>query len=553
MSLVPKESKKSYGKPSPPQSSWDLRFIVALVGAALSFWLASRQNVHNLPPPPTFNERFLLVAPTLLEGVVGLLFLTWMGLLLREAMASDAPRLVPNLTVREAAKRRCWTAIKWLFFAFLILAIGASLGGDLIRYLWPSYPLRTSELPIRIVELFGLFGVFAASLRRRRNQKAEPGTGYGDEKGPWLDDRQKTLISVFLIGIAIPVGIILGAIKVQPAYSRWVIVGCALISGLTLGQLLRPNRKAKQNRPQSEIQQRSLIAGDGMARRQKLPGQLVTWILSLIITAVLLSPVRREVKTATIVVPFAILVFGGVVLAKLKLWIYGLTRQGETDRALKMDSRLSWIPGYGSSLAGPILFNAGRYAETRDSVKPLAFDQQGKPRLTSMELYTYALALENDGMLAEAQKLLEAAVEVPQRTAGFHVALATCLLDQKKDVERARELLELAMATPDRQSTSYGQTSDHLMRLARYAWALAACGRRGEAEIEIEKAFAGSNVLRDRDLAGLHYFAGETWRSLKEWKKARAAFDEALRLSPDGPAATGTKKALAKLWMEAQA
>jgi tetratricopeptide (TPR) repeat protein len=143
-------------------------------------------------------------------------------------------------------------------------------------------------------------------------------------------------------------------------------------------------------------------------------------------------------------------------------------------------------------------------------------------------------------------------VQVPQKTAGFHVALATCLLGQKKDAERARELLELALATPGTQSSGYGQLSDHLARLARYAWALAACGRRDEAEAQLKKAFAGSTGLRDRDLAGLHYFAGEAWRSLREWKKARAAFDEAMRLSPDGPGSTGSKKALAKMREEAQ-
>ncbi|MGA3079810.1 MAG: tetratricopeptide repeat protein [Terracidiphilus sp.] len=76
--------------------------------------------------------------------------------------------------------------------------------------------------------------------------------------------------------------------------------------------------------------------------------------------------------------------------------------------------------------------------------------------------------------------------------------------------------------------------------------------RREEAEAQLKKAFADSTGLRDRDLAGLHYFAGEAWRSLGEWKKARAAFEEALRLSPDGPAATGTQKALTKMRVEAQ-
>jgi tetratricopeptide (TPR) repeat protein len=258
------------------------------------------------------------------------------------------------------------------------------------------------------------------------------------------------------------------------------------------------------------------------------------------------------VKTIVFFTPIGILIIWTVVLTKLKRWTYDLTRQGEFDRALQMDRRFSRIPGYGAPLEGPILFNAGRYPEAQAFVRPFAFDEQGKPKLTSAEYYTYALALENDGKEAEAQKLLEAAVQVPQRTAGFHVALATCLLSQKKDAERARELLEQALAFPDLQTTAYGRNSDLAMRIARYAWALAACGRRDEAEAQIEKAFAGSVGLKPRDLAGVHYFAGEAWRSLGEWKKARAAFEEALRLSPDGPAASGTQKALAKMREEAQ-
>jgi hypothetical protein len=39
---------------------------------------------------------------------------------------------------------------------------------------------------------------------------------------------------------------------------------------------------------------------------------------------------------------------------------------------------------------------------------------------------------------------------------------------------------------------------------------------------------------------------------LGEWKKARAAFDETLRLSPDGSAATSAQKAMAKMREEAQ-
>jgi tetratricopeptide (TPR) repeat protein len=109
------------------------------------------------------------------------------------------------------------------------------------------------------------------------------------------------------------------------------------------------------------------------------------------------------------------------------------------------------------------------------------------------------------------------------------------------------------MAFPERPMLAYERNSDHVKRLGRYAWALAAAGRRPEAEKKLQEAFAGSASLKDRDLAGLKYFAGEAWRSMGEWKQARESFNEAMRLSPEGPPASGSKKALAKMREEAQA
>jgi tetratricopeptide (TPR) repeat protein len=552
MALAAEESRKSDSKASRPRLSWGLRFIIAATGAAVSFWLASRQNVHNLPALPTFRDRLMQAAPTLLEGALGLFFLIWAGLLFREAEARSTPKLITSTTAAEAAKKKSWTAVKWVLFAAFILATIPSLGGNYFKYLWPGYPDWISHAARPVFDMLALFGVFVESYNRRKKQSPQPGTGFGGERVPWLDERQKTFILVTLVGVAVIFGVFHFARKLPPSSAKQLIVISVLALAAIQVTVLRAHRKSEQNESRSDIQARSLVADDTRPGRRKWKQTAAVWGLIAIFVTVMHSHLPSHVKTVVFVALLVILVIGAVALAKLKMWIFGLSKQGEFDRAIQMDRRFSRIPGYGSPLEGVIYFNAGRYAEAREYVKPSAFDQQGEPRLTSMELYTYALALENDGMQAEAQKLLEAAVQVPQKTAGFHVALATCLLDQKKDAERARELLELAMAHPGTQSSGYGQLSDHLMRLGRYAWALAACGRREEAEAQLKKAFAGSTGLKDRDLAGLHYFAGEAWRSMGEWKKARAAFDEALRLSPDGPAATGTQKALAKMRVEAQ-
>jgi len=271
------------------------------------------------------------------------------------------------------------------------------------------------------------------------------------------------------------------------------------------------------------------------------------WVICSTSVLAMLLPVRAELKAALFFAPIGVLVILSSGLMQVKRRVLRLTQQGDFDEAMQVDKQYSWIPGYGTPLQGTVLFGAGRYAEAQALLKPLAFDANGKPLLTSNAYYIYALSLVNDGRAAEAQVLLEAAVRVPQRNGAFHVALATCLLSQDKDAERARELMEQAMSNWPDTSTQYESRADQMRRLGRYAWALAACGRRSEAEAKLQEAFAGTTGFRDGDLAGVQYFAGETWRVLGETTKARAAFNEAMRLSPTGAAWTSAKKGLAKL------
>ncbi len=231
-----------------------------------------------------------------------------------------------------------------------------------------------------------------------------------------------------------------------------------------------------------------------------------------------------------------------LLISRVKRWIYNLGHGGNFDRALRLNRFWSKLPFYGSSLEGPILFNAGRYSEALEYLRPLAFDRQGKPRLTSIELYTYAISLVNSGREAEAQILLEEACRVPQKGNTLQVALATCLLTQNKEPERACKLLEQSLAEANSLSRA-----DLAKRIARYAYALGACGRRPDAEEQIQKALAMGAALKPDDQAGVDYFVGEAWRALGETTKARAAFQEAVTLRPDGVTALSVQKALAKM------
>jgi tetratricopeptide (TPR) repeat protein len=232
-------------------------------------------------------------------------------------------------------------------------------------------------------------------------------------------------------------------------------------------------------------------------------------------------------------------------LKALKLWTYRLARSGQYEKALRLNRLWRFLPLYGDSLEGSILFNAGRYREARDFLLPQAFDRFGHPRIETTALYLYALSLTNDGKAEEALPLLEAAIQGPKPRATFRVALAGCLLTVGKDAERARELMEQVIAKEP--IPAYGKNADQARRLARYAWALAGCGRRDEAETQLKEAFAGSFSLKVADRAGIQYFAGQTWRLLGDNEKSRAAFNEAIALSPDGSTAMSARTGLAKL------
>jgi len=133
-------------------------------------------------------------------------------------------------------------------------------------------------------------------------------------------------------------------------------------------------------------------------------------------------------------------------------------------------------------------------------------------------------------------------VPVSKNPDAMRVALATCLLAQNKEPERACKLLEQTQGT-----TQGVPRADLARRIGRYAWALGACNRRPEAEAKIQEALAKAQGLPDADVAGVHYFVGEAWRALGETTKAREAFQEAVTLRPDGVTALSVEKALAKM------
>jgi tetratricopeptide (TPR) repeat protein len=228
----------------------------------------------------------------------------------------------------------------------------------------------------------------------------------------------------------------------------------------------------------------------------------------------------------------------------LQLWVVGLAMQGDYDRALRISRTLSWLSSFGPSFQGRILFQAGRYSEAQACLKPIAFDETGQPRLTSNDFYIYTQALSNGGAEAEAQPLFEAAIQAPQTTPRIHVGLAGCLLDQKRDADRALELMEQVLSAwrqPGQSSSAWAH------RTAQYARALASCGRRAEAEAKLQEAMAGAEKFGSRDRAWLHFYAGKTYLALGDLKKARTEYQEANKLQPYGNIALHVKRRLSEI------
>jgi hypothetical protein len=549
MSLVTEKSKKSVSKTSRPSTSWVLRFIIAVAGGVASFWLASRQNVHNLPPLPTLKERFWLVAPTLFEGAAGIFFVIWILLLIREYKNRSAQKWAANSHQDVDATHRKREIVKWTFLAVYIVVASLHFSADTIRYLWPSCPHWIEQSSRGSFDLLTLAGVFFEVIFGKQKKSApKPEAGNTATEESWISGRQIKLIVFLLAGIAFLVYVDKQAAMRWPLHVHSILgVSAVLFTGALL-MFAQMSRDSDDRTPSINSMARDPRVDNESDRGRKLRRNAAIWIYGTIFALVMVSPLRPEIKRYIFYGQFLALIVVGALVLRVKHWVYQLGHGGEFDRALRIDRRLSVLPFYGSPLAGSILFNAGRYSEALVYLKPLAFDGYGQPRLTSTALYTYALALVNSEHEAEAQELLEVAVRVRENPETMKVALATCLLTQNKEPERACSLLEQAFATSGMVSRA-----DRARRTGRYAYALAACARRKDAEARIQEAFSQAVGLKPSDQAGVHYFVGEAWRSLGETNKARAEFDQAVALAPDGVAALSAKKALAKMWAQTKA
>jgi tetratricopeptide (TPR) repeat protein len=509
--------------------------VAGIVGLV---WLQYHHHIGDLRPLPAFAERLHQIQIPLLE-FLGAMLCAAGGLALKNPapsgrVASDNPK--PRLS--RTARRR--------YLAAYMLSFTLVYGAEFERFLWPHAGRTIAAIGFLVFVGLVLTGPFLANIRQKTRI---PRTAYagGLEREPLAVNTA----ALMLITAAAVFGLTFAAAKIArhdfPTHSETIIRIASLAGTGVVFFLWIFLQRVDPAAAQPAI----LEDAEGNETREAFRRKAwrAAWIclcVSLSLAA-LLSPLPRLAKIAIFRGEVPAFVVYALILRRIKTRIYRIGFRGQFDRAVRLNRLWSKLPFYGDSLEGSILFNAGRYREAQAFLKPLAFDAHGKPRLASVELYSYALALVNDNRAAEAEPLLEAAIPAARNPDYLKVALASCLLTQEKDPQRACRLLEEAMAVPLRGGPSKDNRADQTRRIARYAWALASGGRRQEAQQRIDESLLQAATLRPEDAAGVQYFVGEAWRVMGENAKARAAYSEAVRLRPTGVTALSVQKALAKM------
>ena len=240
--------------------------------------------------------------------------------------------------------------------------------------------------------------------------------------------------------------------------------------------------------------------------------------------------------TGAILLPAAVLVIGYIFSGPQMLarWAVAAARRGDYETALGRVRLCVWPRNLGLFVRADILYDMGRYREVKELMKPRAFDFAGNFQLGRLELLLYAMAEMQEGNLAEAERILRAAVGAPQRTGAWQFCLAEVLLMQGKDVDTACELIEFIRANWRLNGPRPARDSIAAKITALHAWALALKGNRAEAEREIELLLANLPQKSERDVAKVQIYIGEAQMALGKAAPAREAFTAAAMLDPHG-------------------
>jgi tetratricopeptide (TPR) repeat protein len=142
--------------------------------------------------------------------------------------------------------------------------------------------------------------------------------------------------------------------------------------------------------------------------------------------------------------------------------------------------------------------------------------------------------LTDRGRYDEARQCLEDAIRLDD---GFDLActdLAELLLIEGRDPERALDLVERAIqAKPSSASQCVGRQMDAETMAVR-AWALAASGKRLEAEVALQRALGRADQRWTPVVAGIYWRVGMASACLGDRNAARSHFRNAAMMDPQG-------------------
>jgi hypothetical protein len=513
-------------------------FLVS-AAAAIALWSYPLRKMH---PDPSFPGRLHQAMIPLIAFGIGVIGVLWWTIGLARLR-----RLKQAKTAQDRKNVPVW--LRWVLAVGGAAALSISIGRELLKFLWPGHASQIQMAADAVLFLLPIAGAIWSARGKTVRVKVSGSGEIGAEPKQVRIPVGWALALTQLVAVLLLIGFGYAAVKFHFPHKMLIVgLGSAIALGTMLvGILLFSRGDEDKVLPAAHEDAEGNLTREGFRHRMRTGLLLLVFFLPLLIIPLALplahhSPQHAKVLLWVFPAQIVLLVLAAVAVAVLQQRVYRMGHRGETERALRLDQKCKWVPFYPAWLRGSILFSAARYREAREYLKPLAFDAHGNARLDSRELYLYTLCLTNDGREEEAQPLLEAVVDAQPENTTLTVALATCLLAQEKDPGRACALLEQSM------KSSFGLgAADRARRVGRYAWALASAGKRAEAEKQIEEALAAGAKLAPEDLAGVQYFVGEAWRALKQTSRARAAFDQAIALRPDGVTARSSQKALKKM------
>jgi tetratricopeptide (TPR) repeat protein len=223
-------------------------------------------------------------------------------------------------------------------------------------------------------------------------------------------------------------------------------------------------------------------------------------------------------------------------------------QRGDYALALR---RVEWIKRFSidrtlyDGTRSSVLISAGRPQEAEEIVSKGLKTERVK-KAAGLHLDNLGLALMDQGRYEEAEAMFRRSLQAYPDRGGAYDGLAELLI-LRGEPGPSLEAAEQALTREQSRGWLYRRLSPGTCgrMWANRAWALAALGRRRDAEQAILNAFTEIGTKDNPELAGVHYGAGMMRASLGDMRQAQEEWSAAKRLDPDGRYGRKADQALA--------